>query len=210
MKVQKIKNDMEFTFLNGNYQKSTGSAVANKTRGLIEAITSNVVAMNNKPLGFWNVADALKIVHDGNAPAVDLCLWVDSTTLYQLNADATQNDLTIVPAAREVNGIKLSKLITPLGEIYIKEGMYLPAGTALLLDLNVIAPVVQPVPGKGNFFLEPLAKTGAGETFQLFGQIGLDHGPEWYHAKFTGLSTKFEAPKYSKSVYLAGGSLDKE
>lgn len=54
-------------------------------------------------------------------------------------------------------------------------------------------PVEQPTPGKGNFFLEELAKTGAGTKKQIFGQIGLDHGPEWYAAKITGLST--EMPK---------------
>ena len=67
----------------------------------------------------------------------------------------------------------------------------------------MIAPVYQPVPGKGNFFLEPLAKTGAGEKYQLFGQIGLDHGPEWYHGKFTGIAQSFTAPKYSRSVFIA-------
>lgn len=34
-----------------------------------------------------------------------------------------------------------------------------------------------------------LDKTGAGETYQIFGQIGLDHGPEWMSAKFTNIST---------------------
>jgi hypothetical protein len=126
----------------------------------------------------------------------------------QINADAAANGLTIVPAAREINGIRLSSLITPLGEVYLYLGQYLPAGTALLLDLDVIAPVIQPVPGKGNFFLEELAKTGAGSTYQLFGQIGLDHGPEWYHAKFTGIKTTFDQPTYSKSVFIAGGKLD--
>ena len=29
----------------------------------------------------------------------------------------------------------------------------------------------------------------AGETYQIFGQIGLDHGPEWMSAKFTNIST---------------------
>ena len=77
------------------------------------------------------------------------------------------------------------------------------SGTALLLDLDVIRPVNQPVPGKGNFFLEPLAKVGAGEKYQLFGQIGLDHGPEWFHGKFTGISTEFTAPTYSRSVFIA-------
>ena len=65
----------------------------------------------------------------------------------------------------------------------------MPAGTAVLFDPSIMAPVHQMVPGKGNFFLEPLAKTGAGETYQIFGQIGLDHGPEWMSAKFTNIST---------------------
>lgn len=206
-KMQKIKNDMEYTFINGVYNKAKNKSEVNKTRGLVPAITSNVLDMDSKPLGLWSVAEAVKKVYEGNAPSDSLCLWCDPTTMYQLNADAVQNDLTIVPNARDVNGIRLSKVITPLGEVYIYLGMYLPAGTALLLDLSVIAPVMQPVPGKGNFFLEPLARTGAGETYQLFGQVGLDHGPEWHHAKFTGISTTFEAPKYTKSVYVAGGNL---
>ena len=65
----------------------------------------------------------------------------------------------------------------------------MPAGTAVLFDPSIMAPVHQMVPGKGNFFLEQLAKTGAGETYQIFGQIGLDHGPEWMSAKFTNIST---------------------
>ena len=64
----------------------------------------------------------------------------------------------------------------------------MPAGTAFLLNLDVIRPVEQPVEGK-NFWVEPLAKQGAGDRWQIFGQIGLDHGPEWYHGKITGLST---------------------
>lgn len=65
----------------------------------------------------------------------------------------------------------------------------MPTGTAVLFDPSIMAPVHQMVPGKGNFFLEQLAKTGAGETYQIFGQIGLDHGPEWMSAKFTNIST---------------------
>ena len=53
-----------------------------------------------------------------------------------------------------------------------------------------MAPVEQLVPGKGNFFLEELAKTGASTKKQIFGQIGLDHGPEWYSAKITHLSAQ--------------------
>lgn len=205
-KIQKVNRDIEYTFINGVYQKATSDSEANKTRGLVNAIETNVMAMKEKALGLWDIADMVKTIYGVNAPTDGLCLWCDATTLFQVNADAVQNGLTVVPAARDINGIRLSKVLTPIGEVYLYLGECLPAGTALLLDLDVLAPVYQPVPGKGNFFLEPLAKTGAGEKYQLFGQIGLDHGPEWYHGKFTGLSTEFTAPTYSRSVYVANAS----
>ena len=205
-KIQKVNRDIEYTFINGVFNKATSDATANKTRGLIPAITTNVIAMGNKPLGLWDIADMVKKIYGANAPTEGLCLWCDAITLFQINADAVQNGLTVVPAAREVNGIALSSVITPIGVVYLYLGECLPAGTALLLNLDVIAPVYQPVPGKGNFFLEPLAKVGAGEKYQLFGQIGLDHGPEWYHGQFTDISKNFEKPTYSRSVYVANAS----
>ena len=205
-KMQKIARDIEYTFINGVYNKATSDATVNKTRGLIPAITTNVTAMGNKPLGLWDIADMVKKIYGANAPTDGLCLWCDAVTLFQINADAVQNGLTVVPAARNINGISLSSVVTPIGVVYLYLGEYLPAGTALLLNLSVLAPVFQPVPGKGNFFLEALAKTGAGEKYQLFGQIGLDHGPEWYHGKFTGIAQSFTAPTYSRSVYVANAS----
>lgn len=205
-KIQKINRDIEYTFINGVFNKATSDATANKTRGLIPAITTNVTAMGNKPLGLWDIADMVKKIYGANAPTDGLCLWCDAITLFQINADAVQNGLTVIPAAREINGIALSSVVTPIGVVYLYLGECLPAGTALLLNLDVIAPVYQPVPGKGNFFLEQLAKVGAGEKYQLFGQIGLDHGPEWYHGKFTGISENFEKPAYSRSVYVANAS----
>ena len=202
-KMQKVNRDIEFTFVQGEYNKATTDATVNKTRGLTEAIESNVIAMASRPLGLWNIADGVKKVYEANAPQDGLVLWCDATTMFQINADAVQNGLTVIPAAREINGIKLSSVVTPLGVVYLYLGEFLPKGTALLLNLDVISPVYQPVPGKGNFFLEQLAKTGAGEQYQLFGQIGLDHGPEWYHAKFTGIAQTFTAPTYSRSVYIA-------
>lgn len=205
-KMAKINADIEYTFINGEFNKAASDSEINKTRGLVTAITSNTTAMGSKPLGLWDIADMVKKIYGANAPTDGLCLWCDAVTLFQINADAVQNGLTVVPAARNINGISLSSVVTPIGVVYLYLGEYLPAGTALLLNLSVLAPVFQPVPGKGNFFLEALAKTGAGEKYQLFGQIGLDHGPEWYHGKFTGISTDFTAPTYSRSVYVANAS----
>lgn len=193
-KMQKIAADIEYTFINGAYNKATSDATINKTRGLANAITTNVTAMSDAPLTLWDIANMIKKVYGQNAPTQGLCVWCDATTLFQINADASKNGLTAVPADREVNGIKLSSLVTPLGVVYLYLGEYLPAGTAFLLNLDVIAPVFQPVPGKGNFFLEELAKIGAGRRYQIFGQVGLDYGPEWYHGKWTGIATTFTPP----------------
>lgn len=206
VKMQKVARDIEYTFINGVYNKATTDATVNKTRGLVAAISSNAKDMGAKPLGLWDVAEMMKKVYESNAPTQGLVLWCDATTLFQINADAVNNGLTVIPASREINGIALSSVVTPMGVVYLYLGECLPAGVALLLNLDVIAPVHQPVPGKGNFFLEQLAKTGAGEKYQLFGQLGLDHGPEWFHGKFYNIAQTFTAPTYSRSVYVANAA----
>jgi len=65
-----------------------------------------------------------------------------------------------------------------------------PADTILIVDVAHIAPVFQVVPGKGVLFTEELAKTGASEKLQLFGQIGLAHGAGFLHGAITGLKTE--------------------
>lgn len=188
-RMDKIAADIEYTFLNGTYNKAASDSQANKTRGLLTAITTNVLDMDNKPLTYWLVAEGLKSIHDQGGRTDGIVLGVDATTLLQLNYDAGKNNYTRVPDGREVNGLKIMTVITPLGEIGVVLLDSLPVSTATLFDPTIMSPVFQPVPGKGNFFLEPLAKTGAGENYQIFGQAGLDHGPEWLSAKFTNIST---------------------
>lgn len=198
--MQQIRNQIEYTFINGVYAKATSDATANKTRGMVAAITSNEIKMAGKELTVWDVADMLKKIQDGHAPTSGLTLWVDGITRLQLNASAIQNKMTIVPSDRTINGINISTLVTPMGSIDLVSAQYFPKGTALVLNTGIIAPVYQPVPGKGNFFLEELARTGAGRKFQLFGQLGLDYGAEWYHGKFTGLAETYTRPDNSATA----------
>lgn len=195
VKMEKIARDIEYCFIRGTYSKSSADNTANKMRGLDAAITTNVTAMSNKPLGLWAIAEMMKKVYEQNAPIQGLVVWCDAITMFQINADAVNNGLTVIPADRTVNGINLSRVTTPLGDVYLYLGEFLPSGTAYLLNIDVLAPVGQPVPGKGNFFMEELARKGAAVQYQIFGQMGLDHGPEWYHGKWTGISTEFKAPE---------------
>lgn len=189
-KMAKIGQDIEYTFLNGKYQKSTCDNVPNKSRGLLNAIESNIVDADGKMLSFMLLCEAMKCIDDSNGDTTNLVVGLDSTGRLQLNADAAANGLTIVSAGRDINGIAVDQVLTPLGTVYLKTLKYLPTGTVALFDPSIMAPVEQIVPKKGNFFLEELAKVGAGTKKQIFGQIGLDHGPEWYSAKITNLSMR--------------------
>lgn len=206
-KMAKIGQDIEYTFLNGVFHKSTGDTDANQSRGLLNAIESNIVEAGGKMLSFMLVCEALRSIQESNGDITSIVLGLDSVSRLQLNADAVANGLTIVESGRDINGIAVDKVITPLGVVYLRDLKYLPGGTVTLFDPFIMAPVEQLVPGKGNFFIEELAKTGAGKKKQIFGQIGLDHGPEWYSAKITGLSTAM--PKESdmaRKVFSVGAA----
>ena len=202
-KMKKIAKSIERVIVNGVYQKSTGNTVANKTRGLVSAITSNVVAAGGAALDIWLVNDLMKEIYDNGGDISRLTLIVNPVGLNQINGSAVENGLTIVPATRNENGISVSKIVMPYGEVSIMLGRYIPDGTALLVNLDALRLVHQPVPGKGNFFIEELAKTGAADKYQIYGQVGLDYANEVLHGKITGLATTFTKPIGQKVVTVA-------
>lgn len=189
--------DIEYTLINGVYSKATTDATVNKTKGLLAAIETNVVSGttgtgNDQVVSSltWDlVTEALAKIHKQGGIISNYVLGVDSTAMIQLNKNAIDNKMTIVPASREINGLALNTIVTPLGTVALVLMDTLPAGTAVIFNPAMMHPVYQPVPGKGNFFLEPLAKVGASEKYQIFGQLGLDFGMEYLSAKITGILT---------------------
>jgi hypothetical protein len=123
------------------------------------------------------------------------------THLLQLNADVKAQGLTVIPADRAVGGMEVYEIITPAGRIRYVPNSHVKAGEALLVNVGICSPVELPVPGKGCMFLEPLAKKGAAEEYQLYGQMGLDYGAEFMHGKITGLTTTFTPPDYALKVF---------
>ena len=91
-------------------------------------------------------------------------------------------------------------VLTPMGEIYLRAGEFLPAGTAFALNLGIMRPVEMITPGKGNFYREQRPERAKSIRSSVSG--GLDYGVEFYHGKFTNLSTDFKAPTSGRPVYL--------
>lgn len=208
-KMEKIKRSIEKTFIQGEYNKANSDATINKTRGMLQAITTNVTSAQsgsgasatNAPLDLWLLNDVVTKIKNAGGDISNLVVLVNANNLLQLNGNAIEMGMPIGVAHDSEFGIQISEAILPIGAtVRIALGAFLPDGTALVFNPSVVGPVEQPTPNKGNFFLEELAKTGAGTKYQIFGQIGLDHGPEWYHGKITGLATTFTAPKGQKVV----------
>lgn len=201
-KMEKIKRSIEKTFIQGTFNKADGDNKVNKTRGLISAITSNKIDLGGKALDIWAINDLLIQMKANNADITGLTLWLDAVSLNQLNGSAVEYGVPLGQPYTGTYGIQIRDLLLPSGTVSLALGEFLPAGTILVLNLGAISPVEQPVPGKGNFFLEELAKVGAGTKYQIFGQIGLDYGAEHLHGIITNISTTFTKPVGKKVVLV--------
>ena len=200
-KMEKLKRSIEKTFIQGTYNKATKDTEVNKTRGMVSAINTNTIDAKSAKLDLWLVNEIVEKIYNAGGDISNLVLLMNSTNLLQLHGDAVELGMPIGKEYTSAYGIQVRDLILPVGTtVRCALGEFIPAGTVLVINPSVIGPVEQPVPGKGNFFLEELAKTGAGTKYQIFGQIGLDHGPEWFHGKITGLSTEFTKPAGKKVV----------
>lgn len=184
--LTKIARDIEHTCFMGKYQKATDVNTPNKTRGMLEAVTTGGTAIDAKGAGLTRemLQTLWKEMFDNGATFTTPVCWVGSRSK-QLITD----QYAYAPTSRNVGGVNIQSIETDFGNIGISLNRFIPADSILVADMSVINSVFQPVPGKGNFFLEELAKTGAADQAQIFGQWGLDHGPGFFHGAITGLAT---------------------
>lgn len=188
-KTKKARTDLEYTLINSTYNKATNDGEINKTRGLIEAIKTNTENAGSKELNYDIISAILRKMAKNNADMTNLVIMCDDVTKAQITNNFSKLPGFLLPNSRQVGGLNIDQIITPSGTVGIMPHRMLPEGTALIVNLSVLQIVEMPIPGKGNFFWEPLAKVGAGDKGQLYGTAGLDYGPEWYHGKITGIAT---------------------
>lgn len=268
--LKSIALDVNFSFLNGEFANPTTNATARKTRGLLEAITTNRISRGTTVTGatsatdtitstahgltdgdkivFRDTGDATGIVAgrvyfvdavDANTfkvsatsggtaitlgTATDIAYTVPwSTTLATSHiddllqlaydnggiseqetavivtnsiqkraitkayADAYGKSVMVTEANRNVGGVNVQTIETDFGRLGIMMDRHMPQDSILVASLEQLMPVMLNIPGKGVLFEEPLAKTGASDEAQLYGEIGLKYGNERAHAVETGL-----------------------
>lgn len=188
-KTKKARTDLEMTLIQGTYNKAKNDGEVNKTRGLVEAIKTNTLDANEKELNYDNISAILRKMAGNNADMNGLVIMCGDVTKAQITNNFSKLPGFLLPNSRQVGGLAIDQIITPSGTVGLMTHRMVPEGTALIVNMSVLQIVEMPIPGKGNFFWEPLAKTGAGDKGQLFGTAGLDYGPEWYHGKITNIAT---------------------
>lgn len=190
--LESMAVDVERSFLSGVYQKPANNSTARQTRGLLTAITTNVNANGGTPRALTKaLIDAtLKTAFDNGAKlpqasTVFMCGSAQKVALTNAYAIPALNQVT---RDRTIGGLAVDSLVTDFGTFGVMLNRWMPAGKIAVLDLSVCYPVFLEIPGKGLLFTEELARVGAARKFQLYGEIGLEYGPETYHALLSDLS----------------------
>lgn len=268
--LKAMVRDINYSFINGTYQKPSDNNTGRKTRGLLAAISTNAQIADETLVGngdsVWEaddeviteashglaVGDRVRIAIDSGATGATAgYYWVKTVpssstftvsptkggTTQAISADGVvdvykttalsigkfntllqaifdggglteQETATILvnsglkvelsglyanaygkytETSRNVGGVNLTTLVTDFGTLNIMLDRQVPQGTLAVASLEQCRPVYLEVPSKGHFFAEPLAKTGATDRTQLYGEVGLEYGNEKAHGKLEGL-----------------------
>ena len=182
--LEKIAREVEWHFIQGTYAIAANAGQPNQTRGLIELCSNkNTVAAAGAALSKILIDTLLLEMFTNGAIFQNPVIFVNGFQKQALSAI-----YGYAPEDRNVSGVNIKQIETDFGNIGVAPAhRMMPTSALLIAEVGQLSPVFQPVPAKGNLFYEQLAKTGAAESGQIFGQIGLDHGPDFVHGTLTGL-----------------------
>lgn len=183
LSLKQVALDVNKAFITGTYQNPTDNTTPRKTRGLVDAITTNVVAGTGN-LTEDLVLDTLQKVweHGGIREGETRTILVGAKMKRALSKVFIKEN-GYRESSRTVGGVDVQAIETDFGKCNIMLDNDVPSDTLLVVSLEECVPVFLEIPGKGTFFAEPLAKTGALDRVQIYGEIGLKYGAEQHHGK---------------------------
>lgn len=183
LKLRRAAYDVELSFVTGTLANPTTNT-ARGTAGLDTVITTNTVAAGAVDLTGAMIDDALKQMADSGAPFNNVVIMANA-----FNRQKLSSIYGYAPADRNVGGVAINTIETDFTRLGVVYNRYVPTDTVMIVDVSECSPVFMNIPGKGHFFMEPIAKSGAYDKWQLYGEIGLKYGVEQHHAIITGTTT---------------------
>jgi len=190
--LTQIARDLEYAFINGTFAEPSTNATPRKTRGLLEAITTNVTDLNGATLTRVLFEDLLQDIWDnGGIAAGETRTVIVNSTLKRQLTKAYITDAGYTPTTANVGGANVVRIETDFGLLNIMLNRYMPVDELAVVSLEELAPVFLMIPGKGFLFQEPLGKTGSADAEQIYGEVGLAYGAEFHHGKIVNVGSDF-------------------
>jgi hypothetical protein len=192
--LAQIARDVEKTFLSGTFNDPATNAAKRETRGLIEAISTNALAAAGANLSDDDGELLERLMHmvwaSGGIAESGTAAIILNGFQKRMLTKAFVTNRGYEEGSRNVGGVNVKTIETDFGVLNVILDRHMPTGTVVVASLEQCRPVVLSIPDKGEgFFVEELAKTGATDRFQVYGEIGLKYGNEKCHGKITGLAT---------------------
>ena len=140
------------------------------------------------PLTVTHVEDLLQRIYEAGGMDETSTIIANASQKKALSAVYGAAYAKANPVQGNVGGVAVSVLETDFGRLNIMLNPHMPKHKLAVAQLGQCSPVYLEVPGKGHFFAEPLAKTGASDKVMLYGEVGLAYGNEKAHGLLTGLA----------------------
>lgn len=184
LQLERAARDLEFSFLQGTYAYPNDNVTERKTRGMENVITTNTVAGAAGQLTTAMIDELLREMATSGAPFRNVIMFANA---YQRQKISSLYGYA--PADRNVGGLSIKQVETDFAVLGVVYDRHMPIDDVYFIDVAFLAPVFMSIPGKGHFFLEELAHDGSKWNYQLYGEVGLQYGPELWHGSITGLAT---------------------
>ena len=116
MAMKTAARDIEHSFIQGTYVADTDISTPRKTRGMLEAITTNEVAGAAGALTQDMVDEAMKKMADSGAPFETPVIFANAFQKQALSA-LFSNSLALAPRDRNVGGVNITTIETDFGQL---------------------------------------------------------------------------------------------
>ena len=189
MGLAQMLQDFDVACLSGSYASDTSGAVAAKSRGMANVISTNTVACGAADFSkaFFNTL--LEEMWDAGAAMGNLVAFAGSGYVKSKISDV----YGYAPTSRTVGGVSIDQIVTDYdANVGVVLCPNLDASLIYVIDMDVMYPVLMPVDNgssKADILVEDLSKVGGKSAIQLMAFLGLAYGPETYHGSLTGLAT---------------------
>lgn len=175
--VSKSTNAFKVALTSGGTAITIGTATVSYRKPYTTALTPDTLS-----------ASLQSIFDNGGMRGGQLTLMVNSTQKIKISSAYASAYGKFQETSRTVGGVGVDSIVTDFGTLNIMLSRFMPQDAIAAVALSECRPVYLEVPGKGHFFAEPLAKTGASDEVQLYGEVGLAYGNERDHGLITGLA----------------------